>query len=377
MAADLARRAGHRPPLALSLGFPDPACDERVIQTSVASALATPLHLAPFFEAAGPRGLLGEGLALNAGLSAPLFNNWMPAYLSLVRYARRRDVTVLFTGEGGDEWLGATPFFGADLLRLGRIGGLVRMARTWKRSFRQDWLTVLRGTLWRYSLRPLAGLWCHRLAPDWWDERRARKVSRATPDWISPDPALRALQHVRARAGLAPADPPGGFYSRESRLFLDDPLTTRLFEEQHELVRELGVRFVHPYWDPDLVAHMYRVRPERLNEHDRSKAVVRQTLARRFPQLGFERQRKVAALGFFTSILRRDAPALGAQVADFSGLAGLSIVQPDAARRFLDRAWGGTAREMGEAWNLVNTEVWIRAQQQRLPEQPQRKDESR
>ena len=34
VAADLARRTGHPDPIALSLGFPDPACDERVIQRS-------------------------------------------------------------------------------------------------------------------------------------------------------------------------------------------------------------------------------------------------------------------------------------------------------------------------------------------------------
>jgi hypothetical protein len=119
---------------------------------------------------------------------------------------------------------------------------------------------------------------------------------------------------------------------------------------------------VHPYWDADLVAHVYRVRPERLNEHHRTKALVRQTVARRFPALGFERQKKVAAMDFFASILRREGPALGESVADFRGLASLDVVRPEGARQFMRAAWGQSARELGRAWSLVNMEVWVRQQ---------------
>jgi hypothetical protein len=106
--------------------------------------------------------------------------------------------------------------------------------------------------------------------------------------------------------------------------------------------------------------HLSRVRPERLNEHDRTKALVRRTLARRFPELGFERQRKVAAMDFFAGILRTEGPALGEAVADFQGLAALGIVIPTAARDFMRRAWTRSPREAGHAWNLVNMETWVR-----------------
>jgi asparagine synthetase B (glutamine-hydrolysing) len=363
VAADLARRANRPMPIALSLGFPDPTCDERAVQTGVARALHLPLHLQRFHDAAGARGLLAEGLALNDDLDAPLFNSWMPAYVSLIREATTAGVTTILTGEGGDEWLGATPFLAADLLRRGRITGLVQMARTWHRSYHQDWITVVRGTLWRYGLRPLVGAACATLAPAWWDDRRADRLMASGPAWAAPDPALRQAQAVRARAALAAARPPGGFYQRESRLFLDHLLNAWLFEEQHAIGRRLGVRYVHPYWDADLVAHVYRVRPERLNEDHRTKALVRQTVARRFPALGFERQRKVAALGFFASILRREGPVLGEAVADFAALGALGIVQPEGARAFMRAAWHRSPQEMGVAWNLISMETWVRTVQ--------------
>jgi asparagine synthase (glutamine-hydrolysing) len=364
VACDLAARQHRPPPLALSIGFPALSCDERNVQTAVAERLGMPLHLIDFDDAAGPAGLMRGGLELNSRLGAPLFNTWMPAYLPLLDRGLKAGVDTILTGEGGDEWLGTTPFLAADLWRRGDVRGLVRLARTWKRSFHQDWATVMRAVTWRYGLRPLAGRACYRLAPSAWEVRRARHIVESTPTWISPDPKLRAVQYDRAHQSLAPADPPDGFYGREASVFLDHPLMSWLFEEQFAFAAPLGVRYVHPYWDPDLVAHMYRVPPDRLNEGNRTKALVRQTVDRRFPALGFQRQRKVTATDFFADLVRREAPPLARQVADFTGLSTLGIVVPQAARDFLRHAWSGgqPPRTVGMAWNLVNMEAWVRGQ---------------
>lgn len=364
VACDLATRQARTPPLALSIGFPELSCDERNVQLSVAERLGMPVTLLDFDDAAGPAGLMRRGLELNARLGAPLFNNWMPAYLSLLDRGLQSGVDTILTGEGGDEWLGTTPFLAADLWRRGDMRGLIRLAKTWKRSFHQDWVTVARAVTWRYGLRPLAGRTCYRLAPEAWEARRARRMVDSTPDWISADPQLRSVQYDRARQSLAPADPADGFYGREASVFLDHPLMSWLFEEQFAFAAPLGVRYVHPYWDPDLVAHMYRVPPDRLNQGNRTKALVRQTVDRRFPALGFRRQRKVTATDFFADLVRREAPPLAEEVADFDGLASLGIVVPEAARSFMRRGWSRdqSPRGVGMAWNLVNMEVWVRGQ---------------
>lgn len=133
-----------------------------------------------------------------------------------------------------------------------------------------------------------------------------------------------------------------------------------LFEEQFAFGAQRGVRFVHPYWDPDLVAHMYRVPPERLNEGNRSKALVRRTVATRFPGLGFRRQRKIPAVQFFADLVTREGPAIAAEVDDFRALASLELVRPSAAREFLAATWGTSPKEIGRALNLVTMEVWLR-----------------
>lgn len=362
VAAARARACGYRTPLALSLGFPSPECDERLVQTSVAQTLGFPLHLEPFQAAAGRTGLLAAALDLNAGLAAPLFNTWMPAYLSLIRHGVSEGADTILTGEGGDEWLGVSPFLGADLIRHGDLAGLVRLALTAKRSYDLGWRYVLRNTIWRYTLRPVAGMLAHRAGGDRWDRQRASRVTRTFPAWIAPDSAIRQAQAERALRGLTPADPEGGFYSRESRQFLDHPLTSWLFEEQFQFGRRLGVRYVHPYWDPDLLVHVYRTRPERLNRGNRSKGLVRETVARRFPSLGFERQRKVTAVQFFSSLVTAEGPPLGEQHSDFAGLAALGVLEPAGARAFMRAAWQGTPQAIGRAWNLVNLESWVRQQ---------------
>jgi hypothetical protein len=205
-------------------------------------------------------------------------------------------------------------------------------------------------------------MWAYRLAPEQWDRRRAAKVHAAIPTWVTPDPTLRRAQFDRALRSLAPADPVGGFYGRESRLFLDHPLTSWQFEEQYQLGARLGIRYVHPYWDPDVLALAYRTRPERLNLGGRSKGLVRQTMARRFPTLGFERHRKVTALTFFANLARAEGPPLGEAHADFRGLASLGVVDAARARHFMRTAWSGTPHEVGRAWNLVNLESWTRRQ---------------
>ena len=362
VAADRARQL-HRPaPLALSLGFPDPDCNEQPVQTAVAETLNLSMRMLPFAEAAGARGLLAEALEMNAHLAAPGFNTWFPAYASLLRLATSEGVHTIFTGEGGDEWLGVTPFLAADLLRRFRFADAFRLAQATQRSYRPSWPSVLRNSFWRYGLRPLASMWMSRLSPERWDRSRANRAQAAIPPWVAPDPAIRRTQFDRALHSLAPADPAGGFYGRESKLLLDHPLTSWQFEEQFALGMPLGVRFVHPYWDPDVLVLAYRTRPERLNLGGRSKGLVRETMARRFPALGFERQRKVTALNFFSNLARAEGPPLGEAHADFRALSALGVVDARGAREFMRSAWSGTPHQIGRAWLLVNLESWARHQ---------------
>jgi asparagine synthetase B (glutamine-hydrolysing) len=362
VAADHARAAGEEVPMALSLAFPHPDCDERLVQTSVARSLGLPQEMIGFMEAAGSRGLLGEGLALTRRLGAPLFNTWMPAYLTLARRGRLKNVRTILTGEGGDEWLNVSPYLSADLIRRGDLAGVIRLARTWYRSFDVRWFWVTWSTLWTFGLRPLAGAVRSTFSPEAWDKDRAARRVAVDPAWIAPDEVVRLEQKRRAEARVVDARPQGGFYARELHAFLNDPLMSLFFEEQYELGRAAGVRFQHPYWDPDLVEHMYRTPPEILTRGNRTKGLVRAAVDRRFPGLNFESQRKVLAFSFFASVAGAEANKLAPQFTDFSALAALGVVEPAGARSFVANAFDKSPRTRALAWRLITLEAWARTQ---------------
>src|SRR5437588_460285 len=84
-----------------------------------------------------------------------------------------------------------------------------------------------------------------------------------------------------------------------SRPALDHAIVSWEWEELFEVYRRLGMRLLQPFWDPDLIDMLYRTPPLRLISDGRTKGLLRASLGRRFPALGFERQRKVEASSFY------------------------------------------------------------------------------
>jgi asparagine synthetase B (glutamine-hydrolysing) len=362
VATDYARRSSQVEPVALSLGFPHPDCDETIVQRSVAKRLGLQHELLHFHEATGTASVFDKALDLNKSLAAPLYNPWSPAYLALARRGHRAGVRTIVTGDGGDEWLNVSPYLTADLIRKGDVGGIVRMARTWHRSFASEWHDVLTGTLWTFGVRPLIGSFLASINPAAWDRRRARLRVSSDPAWITPDPALRAEQARRAGRNMVEARPKGGFYNRELRKFLNEPLMASLFEEQYELGEQIGVRYSHPYWDPDLVEHMYRTPPDVLTRGNRTKGLVRAAVDARFPGLGFKSAKKVVAFAFFVDLATKEFARAARPFADFAALGELGVVDPVRARASLEASYGRPGRVMWDAWHLVAVEAWARAQ---------------
>jgi asparagine synthetase B (glutamine-hydrolysing) len=363
IATDRARRNGRNPPWALSLGFPDPACDEQVRQAAVARHLGLRQHLISFDEALGSRGLLEQALGQNQ--DTPPQNPWLPAYMGLARRARLDGVRTILTGQGGDEWLTVTPNLAADLMRRGALLELVQFFGTIRRSYRLPLLAQTRHTLWTCGLRPLAGLALHRLLPKAHNASRLRRLFAGDPIWVAPDSALRAEQQRRAEGWLTPSDPPQGFYMRDLWSSIDHTLVSWESEEQHEMGKRIGVRFLHPFWDPDLVEMLCRTPPRVLNQGGRMKGLIRGTVARRFPSLGFEWQRKVSAKSFFESLLLQEGPRLAEAAGDFPSLSALGVIDGRAARAFVREELNHPSSRIQRIWEPIKLEMWIRSRSDR------------
>jgi asparagine synthetase B (glutamine-hydrolysing) len=361
-ATDGTRREGRPAPLALSLGFPTPETNEENVQRSVATALGLEQKLLGFDEAVAPDGLVEKALEIVRSWPAPLLNTWMPAYARLAEHGHRHGVSVILTGSGGDEWLTVSPYLSADLIRRADVPGWFRMVHSWKRSFRVSWPEVVRSAVFTFGVRPLASCALESIFDRRWTHLRVRRLMSHTPGWVARDSALRRELWNRAERGLMPLRPDGGFYLQEVRGAIDHPLMSLELEESFEFGRRHGVKMLHPYWDADVVDMLYRTPPDLLNRGGRSKGLVRETVARRFPGLGFNRHKKVGAMPFYRALIKREAGRAWKRLGSVHALADLGIVEPGAAAKAFTAIMSGPdTSPMYRLWDIVSLETWARA----------------
>jgi len=365
VAIDVAQRSGHVRPHALSLGFPEPECDEEFLQRSVAQSLGMSQNFIAFDDAMSGRGLIQPALEMTATLPQPLLNNWAPAYEHLGGLAVKRGCRVILTGTGGDEWLNVTPLLAADYIRNRRFRDLGRLLRVQRRSFTMTRLEACRNLIWRFGLRPLIGATAANIAPERWRSRQIRKLGRSIPSWVAPDLSIRRALDDRAPLLLNQAKPVGalGFYVSEMHTALDHLLVVMDYEEMFDFRRRVGARMLHPYLDRDVIEFLYRTPPDLLTRGGRSKGLVRETVNKRFPQLGFERQRKVYASDFFKNLLLREGRAAWNRLGGLTALSSLGIVNRQQAADRIDDLLRGkrTMRETYRIWTMMNLEAWARA----------------
>jgi asparagine synthetase B (glutamine-hydrolysing) len=363
MAADGARRRGVPLPIGLSLGFPGDGSEE-FEQRGVAARLGLEHEFVPFADAAPLSGLLSAALALTRVQAAPILNTWMPAYTSLALRGKQRGIGVITSGAGGDEWLAVSPFLAADLIRTGDLKGLAHLLVAWRRSYQQPAWRVARCLLWGFGARPLASAALGRLAPKAWNANRVTRGVRGLKPWISRDPKLRAEVNARIERLMPATNPAGGFYLNDVRATLEHPLVLLEREEIYEMGRRLDIRFLHPYWDAEVADILYRTPPLQLFADGRSKSVVRSAMARRFPGLGLEHQKKRASTTFYASVLDREIPQLWSRRPAFTELADLGIVDLTAVEEMGNTSVAtNNGTGLVSIWDLLNVNMWLQAHQ--------------
>jgi hypothetical protein len=236
-----------------------------------------------------------------------------------------------------------------------------------------------RNIVWRFGVRPLltgtTKRVLRRTAPGLELGQRLRRAAGRTPDWVAPDPELRGGIVERERRAFAELVASERWLSRrmpwryprnyiaEGRTALTQTLMAMEHEEMFEQARRLDLRMVHPFWDVDVVEFLFRTPPEQLNRGGRAKGLVRETLATRFPELGFERQRKVVAVDFSRSLVLGEGRRAWEAYGGVPALAEAGIVDPDAAARAVDAVLSDPrARDYHRIWDLLACEAWLRAQ---------------
>jgi asparagine synthase (glutamine-hydrolysing) len=359
VAAGWSRRQGLPLPSAFSLDLADPTVNEVATQKRVAADLGLRHAFYSLDEIVGPQGTLASALELTRRWPWPLAHPGIAPFYELNRQGKRHGCLVMMSGNGGDEWLSFNPFYVADLLRTFDIAGLGRLLGVAQRCYPQARFVTTRNLLWLYGARPLLAAALRRAAPRALSAYRRRHHWRLAPEWLAPDPALRRELHesFERSAERSLQEPPGEMlYLRYHRRLLETGL-----EEDFEIGRQLGVRVLNPFWDADLVDFLYRIPPAMLNRGGRTKGLVRGTLARRFPGLGFERQRKLVLFTFYRDRVLDEGPAAWRQLGGVPSLSELGLVDAPQLSANVETMFSGRRLEQfSRIWDALNLETWLR-----------------
>lgn len=359
------RAGGLAPPWALSMVYPDETCNEEHIQRGVARVLGLEQVVLDFEDVLPEGGLLASAIALSRQRPSPLDSFWAPAYLRLAREGRSRGCETILTGHGGDEWLGVGPIYAADLLRSFDLAGFARLFASYRRSYPVRPVKLLYRLLWKYGTRPLLAdaVWkvTDARMPSASAARRRHVVDAGIYDWVASDAALRSELLTRGERFWPEKSDARSHYLNDTRIALDNPLISIAMEETFENGRQLGMPILAPFADTDLIDFLYRTPPELLDRGGRAKGLVRDRLARKFPELGFERQRKVNATSYVGSLVARELTSVWNDTGGISCLAEFGIADPQRAEPVLARALAGDRLSQHHAWELLNLESWLRA----------------
>lgn len=370
VATDLAREHGLAPPCALSLVF---SHDEAAGQQRLAAGLGLPLVALQFEDAVSSQGTLAAALEMTRNMPAPLTVIWRPALERLAALGRERGCRVVLAGDGADEWLWENPVLAADLLRALDLRNLYRLWRIHARSYHFSRREAIRLVLWRCAARPLLRDAWHagavRLAARGLvrhPRRSAAMREAASPPWIAPDLALRAHVAERLEASYvrdATAPKSDSYYLRDTRARLDSPEKWFREEETFLVGWRNGVFVREPFWDPDLIDLLVRVRPHARSAGGLAKSLVRSPLTERFPELGFAGQRKVNLGVALLSVLRIQSGPILAAMGGLRSLVDLGVIDGEQVHVLMEGALTERSHRhrLGWAWELLNLEAWARA----------------
>jgi asparagine synthetase B (glutamine-hydrolysing) len=371
-ATDLVSRRGGARPIAASLTFPDPSCNEQPVQQRVADSLGMHQIVVRLEDAVAPVGLIQAGIDINRTSSLPMTHAWRPAYRALGDAARKAGCRIVIGGEGGDEWLTVAPEYMADLIRGGDIRSLAGMVSTVLKSFDLSRTSLVYSMLWTHGLRLLLASWgraaAKSVAPGTMARRRLAQLERRSPEWVVPDPDLqRALRERMERwteASLQEPEPSGpyGFYLATFPHSFLHPLRSLDLEETFSSRRRTGLRELQPFWDPDLIQFLCRIHPRVLERGGRTKGLVREQVAKRFPGLGFETHRKISASRFFSETVAREAPRAWDRLRGVPTLARLGILDARKAEAAARADVGNIVRSGNcRVWEMLTLEAWATA----------------
>jgi len=304
------------------------------MQDATAAALRLPQVTARESEWMQGRNDVDLSLEIVPELPAPSRTFWVGAYMAFYRFTAARDVRVLLTGSGGDNWVSVGNAYAAECLRRFELAKLAKFIGSYTDTGGLTRRQALDALVWSGGLRVLLDATAARYTPKTKARYHRWRSRHALPDWMCPDPGLRAalaealLAH-RPRSLTDDGRVPSNYLRHEQRSVVN-PYYQYEFEIGFHIESACGLRLLSPYHDRRLVRFLNRVPPEALLLGAKYKGLLRPVAERRLPGLGLKAQRKVYSPGAQLASLNnlRTATARVWSAEALKHLGGLEIVDP-------------------------------------------------
>jgi len=290
------RRDRNEPPPTACAAFnpPDYPIAEDETQRKVAAHLKMPLLSSHAYDWIGKENMVDRTLQL-----APCFPGgadywWAGVNIGFHRFLVDRGITSVLTGSGGDEWMGVHPAVTLDLVRSLSFRRLFKLLHAKSVSANLGWKHAVKAILWTQGLVKATGLLRARMTGG---VRAPRIPNRQA--WMIPDEAL-ALQVTQAIGSqMAPilteqGRVPNNFYRHALHYDWRNPRMFWELERQFHVGRVIGMTYLHPYHDRDLVAYCNRLPADVFFEAGANKSLVRPLVKKLMSGLNIEKQRKYA-----------------------------------------------------------------------------------
>lgn len=355
---DVCESRGWRPLPAYSILFPREYSEER-LQSGVAKGLGMPQTYLTVDEFSEPPGLFRRAIEHSVCSPWPAEFIYGPLFQALAERARADGCEALMSGDGGDELLTVTPAYAADMLKQGDIAGMIRMVRIFLRYWKGSAAVAVSSVFWTNSIRAIARDAIWKKAPKLAHLRHRQLLRKALPDWVAPDPAVRRELIERYDNLWGRPLSKGSFYLTQLNYGREHPLPNRTFEEQFYRNAKVGMSVLPPYWDRPLAEFLLRIHPAILNSSGQWKSLVRGAMAERFPDLGFEKQKKVVSVDRL--LFRREGRPLWEWLGPRRALGELGVIDPLAYNRMLDESFeADDILKVYRTWHGATTEYWLR-----------------
>lgn len=363
-APEIAAR-GREPLVAVSARTGHRLSSEEEMQSKVTAALHMPHRISTTGEWIGTANPLKLSLDLTLDLPAPGDVWWLGTYTAFYRRTAAEGLSVLLTGSGGDNWLGVSSAYAADLLRSLKLAELYRFVKADVGTGGSSLRRTLRRLAWSGGLRWHADTVWTKLAPAAKSRYHRRKWMERLPSWLAPDRALRSELIDRLMARRAPSLAPGGATPRSYYLHVlrttDNPFMHHELETAFHVESQCGLRLLSPYHDRRLVSFFNRIPPRVLMHGARYKGLLRSVAARHLPGLGLEDQRKDYPLDFQKRKLEDTRRAMSEvwPAFSFDGLGRLGIIDACAMTKAYASSRELPFEGLGRAFALMSAERWL------------------